>query len=196
MSSFTYRFNFAPLYEYADEIMAIYKRKLAEEKVNASGALSKSADMYNWQTKDDNLVLLCDLMEYWEEIEYGRRPTKNKGDGVVFRKIRQWIDDKRIQTPAKFGFPHRIERHVKDKQGRDRYGEMTDPRKSFAYAITVNIHKLGFYKPNHHGKHLLEATMKEAKPIIEKVKKEVQRQLGSSVRIDIDELKFIEVTDR
>ena len=108
------------LYYIGLEIALNYKNELRRKNAVASG------DLVNFQwdiTPDENgLKLQFFLPEYWRYIEYGRRPTKVKGDGKLQEKIQRWIEEKGI-TP---------------KDGIS--------KKSLAYLITRKIHREG-YKP-------------------------------------------------
>lgn len=108
------------LYDIGMEIALNYKNELRRKNAVASG------DLINFQwdiTPSENaLKLQFFLPEYWRYIEYGRRPTVNKGDGKLREKIERWIDEKGI-TP---------------KDGIS--------KKSLAYLITRKIHREG-YKP-------------------------------------------------
>lgn len=108
------------LYDIGLEIALNYKNELRRKNAVASG------DLINFQwditPSENGLKLQFFLPEYWRYIEYGRRPTKNKGDGKLHEKIERWIDEKGI-TP---------------KDGIS--------KKSLAYLITRKIHREG-YKP-------------------------------------------------
>lgn len=108
------------LYDIGLEIALNYKNELRRKNAVASG------DLINFQwditPSENGLKLQFFLPEYWRYIEYGRRPTVNKGDGKLQEKILRWIDEKGI-TP---------------KDGIS--------KKSLAYLITRKIHREG-YKP-------------------------------------------------
>lgn len=42
-----------------------------------------------------------ELLPYWQWLEDGRQPTKNKGDGQVKINIKKWILSKKIALPQK-----------------------------------------------------------------------------------------------
>lgn len=106
------------LYDIGLEIALNYKNELRRKNAVASG------DLINFQwditPSENGLKLQFFLPEYWRYIEYGRRPTVNKGDGKLQEKILQWIDEKGI-TP---------------KDGIS--------KKSLAYLITRKIHREGY----------------------------------------------------
>lgn len=108
------------LYDIGMEIALNYKNELRRKNAVASG------DLINFQwditPSENGLKLQFFLPEYWRYIEYGRRPTVNKGDGKLREKIERWIEEKGI-TP---------------KDGIS--------KKSLAYLITRKIHREG-YKP-------------------------------------------------
>lgn len=106
------------LYDIGLEIALNYKNELRRKNAVASG------DLINFQwditPSENGLKLQFFLPEYWRYIEYGRRPTVNKGDGKLQEKILRWIEEKDI-TP---------------KDGIS--------KKSLAYLITRKIHREGY----------------------------------------------------
>lgn len=127
------------LYDIGMEIALNYKNELRRKNELGYNAVA-SGDLINFQwdiTPDENgLKLQFFLPEYWRYVEFGRRPTKNKGDGKLREKIERWIEEKGI-TP---------------KDGIS--------KKSLAYIITRKIHRKG-YK----GRNCLQIALNDSKAL-------------------------------
>lgn len=119
--------KYAPeLYDIGKKIADGYKRELKNVDAVASGTLYN----FKWDIKNDNtLKLVFYLPEYWRYIEFGRRPTKNDGDGSVRRGIYNWILDKGIEPITRF-----------DKNGK----KYLPTKNQLAYLISRKIHNKGY----------------------------------------------------
>lgn len=136
-----------------------YKNKLDNEGITASGNLANSVKMvYN-----ENGVLFevsLSLADYWKNIEDGRGPTKNDGDGAVRRNILEWIRVKPV-------IPRPMEN-----------GKLPTEAQ-LAYLISRKIHTLGY-----EGKQPLKRTMDELREeIVKDIKVAVEKDLSREVTV-------------
>lgn len=151
------------LYDYADELAKLYKLQIQNSNSKASGQLFNFSHRIAWD--GETLKILFDLPDYWYYIENGREPTKQSEGGILYPLIRKWIDVKGI-VPRDGDFD------------------------GLAWAITKSIHKLGYFKPNHHGKHLLQHAIDEATQngLISKIINSVKDDLEQPIKVSLNEL--------
>lgn len=151
------------LFDYADELAKLYKMEIQNSNSKASGELYNFTHNVTWDGA--TLKIVFNLPEYWYYLENGRMPTKQSEGGVLLPAIRQWIQQKGIVP---------------------RDGDVD----SMAYAITRSIHKLGYFKPNHHGKHLLEnaITQAQANGLVDKITKSVVDDLSKPIKVSLQDL--------
>lgn len=136
------------LYNIGKQLADAYKAELRTADAVASGSLVQ----FRWDVKleKNGLKLVYYLPEHWRYIEYGRRPTKNRGDGSVYKSIYNWILDKGITPKARYN-----SKGVK----------YIPTQKQLAFLITRKIHSEGYFSPNHQGKHPLEKAMQKTKTL-------------------------------
>lgn len=123
--------NSPQLYTIGKQIHDQYAQELRKVDAVASGTLVNSK--WDIELDKNGLKLVFFLPEYWRYIEFGRRPTQNKGNGEVRRRIAEWIKDKGVSIQPR-----------RDKNGR----LYTPTEKQLVYMITNKIHKVG-YAPRH-----------------------------------------------
>lgn len=124
------------LNEYAEEVINTYRLKLEQMGKNASHELERSLNYRIDETEEGISVILLSA-DHIEQVENGRLPTKNMGDGTLMQKIEQWI----IQKPV---LPRP-----------NKYGTLPTT-KQLAYLISRKIHTEGY-----HGTGLLKETVEE-----------------------------------
>lgn len=73
-----------------NKVAELYRKQLAADNVNASGALSNFTTEYEYDGQ--HFVLYFNLVEYWKWVENGRRP----GKFPPIDAIRNWIQIKPI----------------------------------------------------------------------------------------------------
>lgn len=134
-----------------------YKNKLNNEGISASGKLAdsvKSLFSVNGTTYEVSLS----LEEYWKNIENGRGPTKNNGDGQLRRSILEWIRVKPVlPTPLENG--------------------KLPTESQLAYLISRKIHTLGY-----EGKQPLKRTLDENRgDIIKDIEDALSKDLSTDV---------------
>jgi len=76
---------------YGNEVIDTYRRKLAEQNINASGRLGNSLSCFV-KTEDGIYELYLSLEDYWKYVEYGREP----GSFPNIDAIRRWIQIKPV----------------------------------------------------------------------------------------------------
>ena len=143
------------LLELGEKIKADYIALLRADDRVASGNLTGSVRV-NVEETEDNVILWFELADYWEQIEDGRLPTQNGGDGALKIAIAKWIDDKGIVP----------------EQRQDSLGRLYTPSyDQLAFLIARNIHRNGYIggdKATGLG-YLWEATTENSKNYIEKI---------------------------
>lgn len=83
------------LNEYGQELVNLYKNKLAANNVNASGELSNSVK-YLLKNKNSIFEIDLELADYWKYVEDGRKA----GKFPPISKIENWIKVKQILPTA------------------------------------------------------------------------------------------------
>ena len=151
------------LWEFAQEVKDRYRENLLDNGHYATGNLSNPQNIeclvtYNNATFSVSLR----LQDYWQSIEKGRPPTKNKGDGSLRRAILEWINVKRI-------LPHP-----------DKNGNLPTPQQ-LAYLISRSIHKYGTksYRETKNGS-------EDLKHATEDVFREFEEKISKAVADDMD----------
>ena len=141
--------NWTKIYDYANQIVQMYRDNLSKEKVDASGKLSSSVD-FDLDFNEYHVTIYLIMESYWYYVEKGR----NKSTGKFGTWRNKYAD---------------IENWLRNKIARGTFiptGGHTIPKtekeiKSVSYLIARKITKMGFYGKDHHGKHILEKTMEE-----------------------------------
>lgn len=83
------------LNEYGQELVNLYKNKLAANNVNASGDLSNSVK-YLLKNKNNIYEIDLELADYWKYVENGRKA----GKFPPISKIENWVKVKHILPTA------------------------------------------------------------------------------------------------
>lgn len=107
-------------YEDVEKLAELYRSELDRTDSVASGKLRS----FTWDVdfNGTSLELYFNLNSYWQFIEYGRNPTTTSEGGVLYPRIRAWIDTKGI-NPTR------------------------GTRDGLAWAITKAIHRQGYFRP-------------------------------------------------
>ena len=151
-------------YDDVEKLAELYRLELDRTDSVASGKLRS----FTWDVdfNGTSLELFFALPSYYIFIEEGRNPTTTSEGGVLYPKIRAWVDQKGI-TP--------------------RHGT----RDSLARAITRVIHERGYFRPpNAKGRHVLANTLKAATAngLIGQMMTSVIDPLIGSVMVDLSNL--------
>ena len=119
----------------------------------------------------DDITVYMLLSDYWFEIEYGRKPTVNDGDGNLQIKIAEWIRQKNIQ-------PH------PDANGK------LPTQKQLAYLITRKIHNEGYQGGDKDtGKGYLQSVLDGLAPYyIDKMSDALQKDIDEEVEIEVNKI--------
>lgn len=164
------------LWEFAEEVKDRYRQNLLDNGHYATGNLSNPQNIeclvtYNNATYSVSLR----LQDYWQSIEKGRPPTKNRGDGSLRRAILKWLEVKKI-LPTPNG---KIEKLPIPKQ-----------LESLSYAISKSIHKYGTksYRETKNGS-------EDLKHATEDVFREFEEKISKAVAADMD-IALIEIFHR
>lgn len=133
-----------------------YKNKLQGEDINASGKLSNSVKTV-FAVNGNSYEVSLSLEDYWKQVEYGRQPTKNDGNGELRRNILEWIRVKPvIPTPFNGKLP---------------------TEEQLAYLISRKIHMYGY-----EGKQPLKRTIEELKVEIHRdIEEALSKDLSTEV---------------
>lgn len=112
------------LQEWGQKLIEEYRFNLAAGDNNATHNLEKSLKYFVRKGKSE-IELTLNLEDYYKFLERGRGKTINGGDGVVVKKIAEWITVKHILPRP------------------DEKGKLPTPMQ-LAYAIAQKIHKEGY----------------------------------------------------
>lgn len=143
------KIDLTDIYNLAGKLVNKYKSALEENKINASGTLSKSVD-FDVDFDEYHLAIYFLLESYYYQVEHGRGPSTGKF-GVwrnKYNDIENWVRNKIrrgwfIPTTS-YGIP-KTDKEIKRVSG----------------AIVHKISKYGFYGYDSSGKHILEGILKE-----------------------------------
>lgn len=171
------------LYNGAKEIVEKYKQELELQKVNASGALSRSAD-FDFDFNENDITLYFIYNSYGYYINEGRRPTGGGGGQSwggwrqATQDIQRWIENKMSRGQwiprSNKPIPHAGSKEIK----------------GVAYTIVRKIHTKGFYGQNHYGLHILEKVLMdaEASGLIDKMVNSVVQGFDNEISIEIEKI--------
>ena len=167
------------LYDCAKQLVDNYKQELELQKVNASGALSRSAD-FDFDFDENDIVLYFIYNSYGYYVNEGRKPTGGGGGqswANSLQELERWMQNK-------------ISRGWWIPRNNKPIPRTPQEIKSVAWVIRRSIHNSGFYKPNHHGLHILEQVLQkaEASGLIDKMIDNIVQAYDNQVNIEIEKL--------
>ena len=141
--------DWTKIYDYANQIVQMYRDNLSKEKVDASGQLSRTAD-FDLDFDSFHVTIYLILESYWYYIEKGRNKSTGKWGRWAnkYADIENWLRQKISRGSFVPSHGHTVPHSEKEI-------------KSVSYLIARKITKMGFYGSDHHGKHILEKTMDE-----------------------------------
>ena len=133
----------------ADRIRDIYREKLDEKNINASGTLSNTVEA-EVEIRGNKIVISLNLQDYWKFVEEGRPP----GGYPPPPNIANWIKIKPVIPDARSG--------------------KIPSEKQLVYLISRKIATRGYS-----GRFPLKATLEDTRmnDIIQDIKTEIVRQL-------------------
>lgn len=175
------KINLTPLYDGARKIVEMYKQELEAQRVNASGALSRSAD-FDFDFDENDITLYFIYNSYGYYINEGRRPTGGGGG-------QSWGYPQNVNDISKW-IENKISRGWWIPRNNKPIPRTPQEIRSVAYTIVRSIHNSGFYKPNHHGLHILEQVLQkaEASGLIDKMVDSIVKQYDNQVSVEIEKL--------
>jgi hypothetical protein len=138
--------------KWSNKAIDLMRKELDAKNANASSALKQSIQFGEITQTPTSLFLTILMEDYWEYVEFGRKPTKkgHQGGQYLWQSIKEWMSYKGIK-PAK--------------------GQTYD---SLAQAIARKIHRVG-YK----GKHFIEDSFTES--IQQELANELATKLGDII---------------
>lgn len=171
--------DFTSFYDSARQLVEMYKQELENQRVNASGELSRSVD-FDVDFDENSITLYFNMAMWWYYVEYGRRPTGGGGGQKwtdSLQDIQNWMQNK-------------ISRGWWIPRNNKPIPRTPQEIKSAAWVIRRSIHNSGFYKPNHHGLHILEQVLQKAQAsgLIDKMVDSIVKQYDNQVSVEIEKL--------
>lgn len=173
------KIDFTSFYDGAAELVQMYKDELENQRVSASGELSRSVD-FDVDYDENDITLYFNMAVWWYYVEKGRRPT-GSGGGQTWtnsvQEIERWMRNKMSRgwfVPRRNNKIPRTDKEIK----------------SVAYAIVRKIHREGFYSPNHQGLHILQQVLDraEASGLLDRMVDSVVQGFDKEISIEIEKI--------
>ena len=170
--------NWTKIYDYANQIVQMYRDNLSKAKVDASGKLSSSVD-FDLDFDSYHVTIYLIMESYWYYIEKGR--NKSTGKFGTWRNkytdIENWLRNKIAKGSFIPTGGHTIPKTEKEI-------------KSVSYLIARKITKMGFYGTDHHGKHILEKTMEEVERlgVLDKIIDEIVDAYDKRIELEFEKI--------
>lgn len=141
------------VYDLCSRIVDLYRLQLEEQKINASGQLSRTAD-FDITYDEYSMAVYIILESYAWYVESGRGASTGKYGtwSTKYKDIEDWVRSKVMRGYFVPSSGHTIPRTEKEV-------------KRVAGAIVQKITRVGFYGSDHHGLHPLERAMDEAESL-------------------------------
>ena len=170
--------DWTKIYDYANQIVQMYRDNLSKEKVDASGQLSRTAD-FDLDFDSFHVTIYLILESYWYYIEKGRNKSTGKFGSWrnKYADIENWIRQKISRGTFIPSGGHSIPHSEKEI-------------KSVSYLIARKITKFGFYGKDHHGKHILEKTMEEVERlgILDSIIDEIVKAYDKKIEVELEKI--------
>lgn len=142
-----------------------YKDKLNNEGITASGKLANSVQVL-FNNRGSLYEVSLQLESYWKQIEEGRGPTQNDGNGELRQAILNWIRIKPVAPRP--------------------YNGKLPTENQLAYLISRKIHTLGY-----EGKQPLKRTLSENKDAIYRdIENALCKDLENNIGLIFKEIGF------
>lgn len=145
--------NWTKIYDYAAEIVRMYRDKLDKEKIDASGQLSRSLD-FDLDFDEYHVSVYLIMESYWYYIEKGRNRSTGKYGSwkTKYADIERWLRQKIARGSFVPSSGHTIPRTDKEI-------------KNVSFLIARKVTQFGFYNYSHEGKHILEEVLDEVESL-------------------------------
>lgn len=175
------KIDLTAFYDGAAELVQMYKQELQNQKVNASGELSRSVD-FDVDFDEDTATLYFTMALQWYYVEYGRNATGGGGG-------QPWGREKSIQDISRW-IENKISRGWWIPRNNKPIPRTPQEIKSVSYAIVRKIHRAGFYGRDHHGLHILEQVLNKAQAngLIDKMVQTVADGYDKEISLEIEKL--------
>ena len=170
--------NWTRIYDYANQIVQMYRDNLSKEKVDASGQLSRTAD-FDLDFDNYHVTIYLIIESYWYYVEKGRNPSTGKFGSWrnKYADIENWLRNKisrgSFVPTGGHSIPH-TEKEIKN----------------VSYLIARKITKFGFYGKDHHGKHILEKTLDEVEKlgILDSIIDEIVDAYDKRIEVELEKI--------
>ena len=166
------------IYDYANQIVQMYRDNLSKEKVDASGKLSRSVD-FDLDFDSYHVSIYLILESYWSYIEVGRQRSTGKWGRWAnkYADIENWMRNKIARGTFIPTGGHSIPRTDKEI-------------KTVSYLIARKITTKGFYGFHHEGKHILEKTMEEVERlgVLDKIIDEIVDAYDKRIEMEFEKI--------
>ena len=170
--------DWTKIYNYANQIVEMYRDNLSKEKVDASGKLSRTAD-FDLDFNEYHVTVYLILESYYHYIEVGRQRSTGKFGSWSnkYSDIERWLRQKIARGTFVPSHGHTIPHTEKEI-------------KSVSYLIARKITRLGFYGTDHHGKHILERTLDEVEKlgILDKIIDEIVDAYDKRIEVELEKI--------
>lgn len=170
--------NWTKIYDYANQIVQMYRDNLSKEKVDASGQLSRSLD-FDLDFDEYHVTIYLIMESYYRYVEVGRQRSTGKFGSwsSKYADIENWLRQKIARGTFVPTHGHTIPRTDKEI-------------KSVSYLIARKITRVGFYGSDHHGKHILEKTMEEVERlgVLDKIIDEIVEAYDKRIEMEFEKL--------
>ena len=170
--------DWTKIYNYANQIVEMYRDNLSKEKIDASGKLSRTAD-FDLDFDEYHVTVYLILESYYRYIEVGRNRSTGKWGSWrnKYADIENWLRQKISRGTFVPSHGHTIPHTEKEI-------------KSVSYLIARKITRLGFYGVDHHGKHILERTLDEVEKlgILDKIIDEIVDAYDKRIEVEIEKI--------
>lgn len=156
------------LEEFAEYFVEIYKQNLLSDGRYATGNFVNTIKINPITISTDTITVTLNVQEYWKDLEYGRPRTEKNGDGIVRKKIREWLEIKKLP----------LEPRISQKTGKVWIPKNYD-QLSFLIARAIHEKREGAYQ----GKNSLERTKEE---VVNMFEEKIQDALSQDIAELID----------
>lgn len=164
------------IYDFAQDLVDMYRKELKDQRINASGTLSKSTN-YDIDINDKEITIyfIREAYAYW--VDNGRQPSRGEMGAweTKYEDIERWLR----QKIANGNFIPRNGREIPH----------TD--KEIRRAVGGIVHKItyhGYYGYDQSGKHILETVLQKANQlgIIDRMCSILYDAYDNEIQIDIN----------
>jgi len=165
------------IYDIAEALLERYRNRLLDIDAYGTGSFVNTLD-YDVILKMDAVTITFTVLQYWEQLEYGRGPTHGSGWDDPIKDLSEWIASK-------------IERgKFMPRPGKPLPTTQKELRRA-AYPIYRSISERGYRRDGEKAEPL-KRTLEASEDLLEQFANEVAEQIGDDVRaawLDLNKLK-------